>query len=207
MINSLAGFMFGTIPFDALVTAPTVRNEKDVLVRHRSLQGTRTNVIAYSLIEAGDIVIVDPVRGEHDGFTYIGGASQHKTVRRDLTTAARRAAHKVAVEAFCVQRVLEISEKGDDEVAKAKVTGRLAIAQKKADLKKISDKDLRAMVAIGAQMDEDWKAFNASLIAPPTRQVMGALDVLHGVRKTNHGGEATVVATTDTEGSEALREM
>ena len=33
------------------------------------------------------------------------------------------------------------------------MAGRLAIAQKKADIKKISDKDLRAMVATGQKMD------------------------------------------------------
>ena len=63
------------------------------------------------------------------------------------------------------------------------------------------------MVATGAQMDEDWKAFNASLIAPPTRAIMGALDVVHRsvARKANHGGMHTVASTTDTEGSEAPR--
>ena len=64
-----------------------------------------------------------------------------------------RTVHKVAVEAFCVAREAGIAEKGEDEITKAKVAGRLAIAQKKADIKKISDKDLRAMVATGQKMD------------------------------------------------------
>ena len=200
MLNTLSGMFCSAAP----AVAPQVRNEKEILTRHRCA-GQRKFELNFDLVDAGEIVVVDPVRGEHDGFSYIGGASNHKATRRDLTKAARKAAFKTAIEAHCAQRVLEISEKGEEELAKAKVAGRLAIAHKKVDIKKISDKDLRAMVATGAKMDEDWKAFNASLIAPPTRQVMGALDVLHGVRKTCHGGEVSVVATTDTEGSEAPR--
>ena len=116
MLNTLSGMFCSAAP----AVAPQVRNEKEILTRHRCA-GQRKFELNFDLVDAGEIVVVDPVRGEHDGFSYIGGASNHKATRRDLTKAARKAAFKTAIEAHCAQRVLEISEKGEEELAKAKV--------------------------------------------------------------------------------------
>ena len=129
---------------------------------------TRPWVVCYSL--------VDPVSGLHGGFTYVGGASPHKQTCRELTVAARRASYNAATEVYITMQEARITEKAQDDMAKAKVLGRVAIAPKKSDIKRLANPELAAINFEHRILGERFEALKQSAIAPPTTVVMGLLD-------------------------------
>ena len=80
-------------PSPVVVVAPTrQRNEKEVLLVTRTSGRVGRTVQRkpnFNLLEANEIIVVDPVRGEHGGFIYVAGDSADKQTRHHESKANR----------------------------------------------------------------------------------------------------------------------
>ena len=188
-------------PSPVVVVAPTrQRNEKEVMMisrpgNSRTTGGQpRQRVPAphYNIMEAGEVIVVDPVRDEHNGFVYTVSLSGDKQTRHHETKASRREAYDEATAMYLRAQDNAWADDGVVLRQRAVVAERVEVQALREKVALAEDPQMVALRTERARLSARLTA-SAMLLhdSPQAREEYRA----HATRKVVVGGTTTVVPT------------